>query len=555
MWLSDVVSSMQNTAGTFGINNNADPAANARLNRLISSMKTGQTFQGEIVSKDGNTVLIKLSDDLTMPARLESDANLELGKLITLEVRSNIGGTLSLSPLFENMGTDANVIKALNMAGLPINDNTIEMADAMMKNGMNVGKENLTEVFKEVITFRQSVPPREVVELHKLGIEVNKENIEQFNNYKNLNHQVIKGMTDVIENLPETLKSLVLDGKSEEAVNLFDGVIKTVITEESVLPPNVSEVIINEEAENVENSQPIMVENAESEATPVNPNVVVNEENFRGEATAERADVILQNKEEIPDDLMEKSISLNPSTKSENVTAPNSQVVSELIDIYNKAITKEEKIALFENKDFQNLLKEAVVEKWSLTPEMIFDKDNVTKLYEKLRNELTHLEITAEENSNGSGTPFSQSVTTLNNNLDFMNQINQLYTYVQLPLKMANGENHGELYVYTNKHSLASKDGAVSAFLHLDMDNLGPVDVFVTMQNMKVNTNFKLKDDETLKFIEDHMDILNSRLAKRGYSLTSKCDVSGEEVKAVEEMLKEDSLKIFGGHHSFDVRT
>ena len=555
MWLTDVVSSIQNTAGTFGMNNNADPATNSRLNKLISNMKTGQTFQGEIVSKDGNTVLIKLSDDLTMPARLESDANLELGKLITLEVRSNIGGTLSLSPLFENMGTDANVVKALNMAGLPVNDNTIEMADAMMKNGMNVGKENLTEVFKEVITFRQSVPPKEVVEFHKLGIEVNKENIEQFNNYKNLNHQVIKGMTDVMDNLPETLNSMVLDGKSDEAVSLFDGVIKTVITEESVLPSNVSEVIINEEAEILENDVTIKDGSLKEAVTPENPNMVMTEVPVREEVLEDRTDNVLQNKEDTPKDLTEASTSVNDSAKSEVVTKPNSPVVTELIDIYNKAVTKEDKIALFENKDFQNLLKDAVIEKCSLTPEMIFDKENVTKLYEKLRNELTHLEITAEENSNGSSTPFSQSVTTLNNNLDFMNQINQLYTYVQLPLKMANGENHGELFVYTNKHSLASKDGAVSAFLHLDMDNLGPVDVFVTMQDMKVNTNFKLKDDETLKFIEDHMDILNGRLAKRGYSLTSKCDVFGEEVKAVEEMLKEDSLKIFGGHHSFDVRT
>ena len=44
----------------------------------------------------------------------------------------------------------------------------------------------------------------------------------------------------------------------------------------------------------------------------------------------------------------------------------------------------------------------------------------------------------------------------------------------------------GELYVYTNKKNLADNDGNVSAFLHLDMDHLGPVDVYVAMQQQKV---------------------------------------------------------------------
>ena len=130
-----------------------------------------------------------------------------------------------------------------------------------------------------------------------------------------------------------------------------------------------------------------------------------------------------------------------------------------------------------------------------------------------------------------------------------------MYTYIQLPLKMQNGEQHGELFVYTNKHSLASKDGSVSAFLHLDMDNLGPVDCYVTMKDSKVNTNFKLKDEETLDFIEAHMHILNDRLEKRGYSLNSKCNLLSEETSGMEEILKTDNLKVFGGHHSFDVRT
>ncbi|MBR4994290.1 MAG: flagellar hook-length control protein FliK, partial [Lachnospiraceae bacterium] len=186
--------------------------------------------------------------------------------------------------------------------------------------------------------------------------------------------------------------------------------------------------------------------------------------------------------------------------------------------------------------------------------EEVMNKENVDALYQRLRSGLSRLEQSANETA-GPTSPITQAVSNINNNIDFMNQLNQMYTYIQLPLKMQNGEQHGELFVYTNKHSLASKDGSVSAFLHLDMDNLGPVDCYVTMKDSKVNTNFKLKDEETLDFIEAHMHILNDRLEKRGYSLNSKCNLLSEETSGMEEILKTDNLKVFGGHHSFDVRT
>ncbi len=549
MWLNSLVSGMQNTASNYGIGNgkNEDPAAALKLNRYIAGMKAGQTIQGEIVSKTGNEVAIKLADDMVLNARLENDMELELGKLLTLEVRSNMGGTLSLSPLFENMGLDANVLKALDMAGLPTNDRTIEMADSMMKNGMSVSRESLQEVFKEVITFKD-VPPSDIVSLHKLGVEVTRENLEQFNNYKNLNHQVIRGVTDVVNELPEAFNTLMQSGEPTKAVALFDAVINTVILEreaepETVMSQNESAAITAQENEPVavmpqvnENPEvPVQVAaQGESEAP-----AVLNETKAETEAQA-----IPQGKEE--------------AAQTTVTAAPNENqpvnIQNRIVEMYTAAKTPEDKAELFADKEFQNLVKESIVNKWTLTPETVTDKSNVEALYQRLRTGLSHLELEARETA-GTNSPITQAVTNLNNNIDFMNQLNHMYTYIQLPLKMQNGEQHGELFVYTNKHSLASKDGSVSAFLHLDMDNLGPVDCFVAMKDSKVNTNFRLKDDETLKFIEDHMDILNSRLEKRGYSLNAKCNLMDEETSGMEEILKTDNLKVFGGHHSFDVRT
>ena len=148
----------------------------------------------------------------------------------------------------------------------------------------------------------------------------------------------------------------------------------------------------------------------------------------------------------------------------------------------------------------------------------------------------------------------AKSVADLRSNLDFMNQINQMYSYVQLPLKMSEGKAHGDLYVYANKKSLASKDGSISALLHLDMEHLGPVDVYVAMQEQRVTTHFYLPDEAMLDFIEAHIHILNERLEKKGYALNPVLSVKNEEKTAVEEMLGTGEEVSVLSQYSFDVR-
>ncbi|MBO4376926.1 MAG: flagellar hook-length control protein FliK, partial [Lachnospiraceae bacterium] len=402
---------------------------------------------------------------------------------------------------------------------------------------------------------------------HKLGVEVTKDNLEQFNNYKNLNHQVVKSVSDVVNELPNAFESLVKAGEPDKAVALFDAVINTVISGEEV--PLGGSVIPKAPMEQTEEgaviSSAVNPETAGEEVTltdgskTVTPeqNIVKDEfipaakgnENVTSPVTLEQAGSEVKS-EGVPKDNPEAVTTLNTVNTPEN----KAQIEAELIRMYTEAKTPEDKAALFADKEFQNLFKEALVNKWTITPEEVMNKENVEALYQRLRSGLSRLEQSANETA-GPTSPITQAVSNLNNNIDFMNQLNQMYTYIQLPLKMQNGEQHGELFVYTNKHSLASKDGSVSAFLHLDMDNLGPVDCYVTMKDSKVNTNFKLKDEETLDFIEAHMHILNDRLEKRGYSLNSKCNLLSEETSGMEEILKTDNLKVFGGHHSFDVRT
>ncbi len=118
-----------------------------------------------------------------------------------------------------------------------------------------------------------------------------------------------------------------------------------------------------------------------------------------------------------------------------------------------------------------------------------------------------------------------------------------------------NGDStHGELFVYTNKKNLAKKDGNVSALLHLDMEYLGPVDVYVAMQNQNVSTKFYLSDDSVIDLIAENIHVLNERLNSRGYSMSCEFVAKEGEKTAMEEMLAANKNVSVLASYSFDAR-
>ncbi|MBR4759273.1 MAG: flagellar hook-length control protein FliK, partial [Lachnospiraceae bacterium] len=210
---------------------------------------------------------------------------------------------------------------------------------------------------------------------------------------------------------------------------------------------------------------------------------------------------------------------------------------------------------LLQGKDMKDLLGGELSKQWKMTPEMVAGKEDVQEFYTKLRIQTGDLARAAQQ-ALGSDNALTQQAGGLQQNVDFMNQLNQTAAYIQLPLQLAGEDAHGELYVYTNKKSLAENDGKVSAFLHLDMDNLGPVDVYVAMENAKVSTNFYLADDAMIDFISENIHILDERLADRGYNMTCKVSMkeSKEPTNVMEEVIEDHKDGFLIGSKSFDVR-
>ncbi|MCM1303023.1 MAG: flagellar hook-length control protein FliK [Lachnospiraceae bacterium] len=565
----------------------------ASVNRQIRSMVPGQTIQGEIVSRNGGEVQIRMADDMVLNARVDQNLNIEVGKNMTFEVKNN-GSALTLSPLFTNVSTDMNVLKALDMAGISVNPTSVAMTEQMMKAGLPIDRNSIQQLYREVNAFPDA-EISDIVNLHKLGLSVNRENVEQMAAYRELNHQLIQGMETVMDALPDVLEELTAKGDMAGAAKLYQELLHMAGESNLALDAAIPEAVTDGTENGAADAQDVNAQNTMEETIPpqadqgtvdgglaealetavklsADAGEIELAENIgvQSKDSAQAQEISQELRGAVSRELGQALSLLDLSPQEREQLAQQIRQFAEggsdsgqlfhtveqmLESAGRQAGGKEAMRLLMSGKGVSTLLADTLKDSWSLRPQDVAEPDKVENLYKRLDRQLKGLAQTLETVGQ-SGSEAYKAASAMSQNIDFLQQLNQMYTYVQLPLRLQQGNAHGDLYVYTNKKNLAARDGAVSALLHLDMEHLGPVDVYVAMQNSKVSTRFYVADDEMLDLLEAHMDLLTERLQKRGYDCSMSMEIRGEkEAKSGLEPILEQEKGVALSQYAFDVRT
>ena len=226
-----------------------------------------------------------------------------------------------------------------------------------------------------------------------------------------------------------------------------------------------------------------------------------------------------------------------------------SQLLSENNGAASQSIQK-----LFGSDAYKSLLRNVMEQQWLIQPEALKQEKKISQLYEKLEQQMRQVEDALKE-AGITKTRFPETAAEMRGNIEFMNQLNQAYTYVQVPLKMSGQNTNGELYVYTNKKNLRDPDAELSAFLHLDLEHLGSTDVSVKMQHRNVKTNFYMADDASYDLVEKYLPVLEQKLKDKGYQCTITMTKEEKKVSFGDDFLRKDMPQTGTLHrYSFDVR-
>lgn len=533
------------------------------------SLTVGSAISGQVIKVEGDTVYVKLPSEV-LTAKLQEGVNLQPGQSVTFAVSGISDKQITLQALFQNSAQTQVLGKALEQAGIAQTADSLSMVDAMMREGMSVDKNSLWQMYRQVLDHPQTTGEN-IVLMNRLQIPVNDLTAAQFQNLQNANGQLAQAANTLTDSLFAEFTDMAVQSPQEAAAFMKELVLllgkssQTEAGQVGALPLEGQEVpgdvqpadgnqqpaAGNSTGQTDAAGQPAGGQTAENgvDARLVFDGQVQTETDGRqvqAEADGRQLQVSDSDKQGIDG-------RNNFSETAENTVQQSADSLAELMksDLFRKGDIRQ-LLHLFISKEFRSMMTAQMKESFLLKPEMVADKEAVEQFFTKLREQVSRLAQTVSEAGKAQTQLFTQT-NQLRENLDFLHQLSQTMQYVQLPLRMAGQETTGDLYVYANKKGLTKED-SVSAFLHLDMEHLGPVDVYVAMKNRKVNTHFYLQDDAMIDFIQAHIHLLNERLEQKGYQMQTEVSQKDTPSGVTEEMRKDQEESVCINQYSFDVR-
>ena len=576
MQISDLVgqynqasaSGAETLTGTKGVEN------------LVSSLRSltkGNIFEGTVSSMKNGRVTLALSSGQQISARIEGKVQLSLGQSMFFQVKSNDGSQIAIRP-FSVEGTGANytLLQALSAAGVPTESNYLSMVNRMMEEQMPIDRNSIQQMAR-MVNAHPEIDVQTLVQLNKLGITINEQNAAQFENYLDDKQAITNDFDQLIEELPQVLESESLSPQqmrnfgSEFLLALTDGlenvplqnnglVSQEMLTEsvaQNTIEKNITDGNSLEKSAILENGELLQTtEDGETvtQETAIEQSVQQSESYS---ATPHTLGALLDGKQlQNLNTMLGELLGTDATryTKDSGVAEVLKDIQQVLKD--SLPIEREQIGKLFSSKEFVHMVKDTMQQQWTLQPQNLEadGTDKVAKLYDRMNAQLEKI-VEALKSVGQENTGFAQTAADIQSNVEFMNQINQAYTYVQIPLQMSRQNASAELFVYTNKKALAEGDRELTAFLHLDLDHLGATDVFVKMKNKQVRTNFYLDDDASYQLISLNIDRLEKRLQEKGYQCKVSVINEAKHVNFVENFLKKDQPSAGQLHrYSFDMR-
>lgn len=547
------------------------------LTASIKELAPGSIFEGNVSYVKGTNVILSLENGQNIHARLDSHApKLVQGQSMFFQVKANEGGTVSIRPYMGSGTANPTLMRALDAAGLPANERNLEMVNSMMKEQLPIHADALLEMHR-VVVANDTVNVNTIVQMTRLEIPVTPQLAAQFENYQNDTHMLLGQMNDFMEQLPQFLETqtadvahlvqmntellgILTEGLEPEPIILPQGPSEDLpVTLKNGMEVQTSQLPPLDAAETGEGTGIFMSEIAGDEASVQQPQTA-------GYMPGQIGALFDAPTEEAFSDVLRSigNLAENEAVFDEDGVLNRNLTARQLLGFIDRelvlrqdSLEPDDVKDLFSQKGYRNLLNRVMEEQWLVQPQDLKEKDRISELYGRLNRQMEQIDKVLKATGNEQS-PLARSTEQIRGNMEFMNEVNHIYNYVQIPLKL-NGQNaNGDLYVYTNKRKPREENGELSAFLHLDMEHLGSTDVYVKMKGKAVDTNFSFSDDASFELVQKYLPILDAKLTALGYNPTITVNNEAKKIDFVEDFLKKD---LPGGgsagvvhRYSFDVR-
>ncbi|MGN0343528.1 MAG: hypothetical protein ACI4EC_01040, partial [Lachnospiraceae bacterium] len=429
------------------------PVPSTAVSSLTASIKElapGSIFEGNVSYVKGANVILSLENGQNIHARLDNHApKLVQGQSMFFQVKANEGGTVSIRPYMGGGTANPTLMRALEAAGLPANERNLEMVNSMMKEQLPIHADALLDMHRAVAA-NDAVNVNTIVQMTRLEIPVTPQLAAQFENYQNDTHMLLGQMDEFMEQLPQFLETQVADVPHLVQMNTeLLGILTEGLEPEPVLQaqeqpegmPMVSERAVMPQA-----SLPPLDSVGSGEVEGMFLSGVAGDgETVQGSQTvaylpAQIGAVLdAQTEEEFSDVLRSiGNLAENEAVFDEDGALNRDLTVRQMLGFIDHelmlsqdALEPDDIKDLFSQKGYRKLLNHVMEEQWLIQPEDLKTKDKISELYERLNRQMEQIDKVLKATGNEQS-PLARSTEQIRGNVEFMNEVNQIYNYVQI---------------------------------------------------------------------------------------------------------------------------
>lgn len=224
-----------NNTNTKDVTNQVLLSAKSNMTKSLLDLVPGDTFKGQILDIKQDSVTIQIGNQ-TIEGRLAQNVALSIHDTIQFLVKENEANKLVITPMLDSplQGMDAALYQALEHAGLAATDKNIDTIMELLKNQMPLDKATIQKMLASSYQH-PNVELEDLALMLKNDIPITKESIEQWQNYKNSNHQMTNQLEEMAKQLPELIENLASSGDKANTIAslkelfanpIFDGMRK-----------------------------------------------------------------------------------------------------------------------------------------------------------------------------------------------------------------------------------------------------------------------------------------------------------------------------------------
>ena len=481
-------------------------------------------------------------------------------------------------------GVDETISKALEQAGLPASAKNIMIAGKLLENQMSVSTDNLHNLIRQSNIFREASVSTLVL-MNKNNIPVTHFTAAQLQGYIDNSQSLLSQIGDVADAFAEYLPNA---SDSETVAQLID--ILTEPQAGSISEAGSESVSTAEAARQTENSISPQAANPQTGTTVRN----IMSPDFDTAGTAELTNAEGEslssgvtsgpasgsqdsvNDKSLPGTIADNASEAVPEKTSSFSTPPSSsdaqaladtmkqitgrdydfsgKRASEILNEIKPELTQGDSDVLRELQGspvFREMIKKAFGEKFTMEPGDIKDADSVNEYYKETLSSLEKMKELADKNGL---TELSSKLSKPSDNIKFMDTVNNVLPFIQLPMKLDSGSAHGELYVFRNGRSISSPDDVKSVLLHLDMEHLGPTDIHMKLDAGHLALKFFCNDNESCNLLSTRVAELSDALSHKGFDMISEFTLRTDTRASMEEVLSGEPAYEHTVTYGFDIR-